>query len=80
MLTNIKEVKARRSPVVAVVAGDDEVVAELVDVVISVPQVDAIFSPVVNTVVMQLLAYHIARERGCPIDFPRNLAKSVTVE
>jgi len=80
MLTNIKEVKARRSPVIAVVEEGDEEVGELVDSVISVPQVDAIFSPVVNTVVMQLLAYHTAKQRGCPIDFPRNLAKSVTVE
>ncbi len=80
MLTNIKEVKARRSPVIAVVEEGDEEVGELVDSVISVPQVDAIFSPVINTVVMQLLAYYTAKQRGCPIDFPRNLAKSVTVE
>jgi len=80
MLTNIKEVKARRSPVIAVVEEGDEAVGELVDSVILVPQVDAIFSPVVNTVVMQLLAYHAAKQRGCPVDFPRNLAKSVTVE
>jgi glucosamine--fructose-6-phosphate aminotransferase (isomerizing) len=80
MLTNIKEVKARRSPVIAVVEEGDEEVEELVDSVISVPQVDAIFSPVINTVVMQLLAYYTAKQRGCPIDFPRNLAKSVTVE
>ncbi len=80
MLTNIKEIKARRSPVIAVVEEGDEEVEELVDSVISVPQVDAIFSPVINTVVMQLLAYYTAKQRGCPIDFPRNLAKSVTVE
>jgi len=80
MLTNIKEVKARRSPVIALVEEGDEVVGELVDSVIVVPQVGTIFSPVVNTVVLQLLAYHTAKQRGCPIDFPRNLAKSVTVE
>ena len=80
MLTNIKEVKARRSPVIAVVGEDNEAISELADSVITVPQVDAIFSPVVNTVVLQLLAYYTAKYRGCPIDFPRNLAKSVTVE
>ncbi|MEE8318156.1 MAG: glutamine--fructose-6-phosphate transaminase (isomerizing) [Dehalococcoidales bacterium] len=80
MLTNIKEVKARRSPVIAVVGEDNEAISELADSVIAVPQVDAIFSPVVNTVVLQLLAYYTAKYRGCPIDYPRNLAKSVTVE
>ena len=80
MLTNIKEVKARRSPVIAVVEEGDEVIGELVDSVITVPKVDAIFSPVVNTVALQLLAYYTAKHRGCPVDFPRNLAKSVTVE
>jgi glucosamine--fructose-6-phosphate aminotransferase (isomerizing) len=80
MLTNIKEVKARSSPVLALVEEGDEVVAEVGDSVIVVPKVDPLFSPVVNTVVLQLLAYYAAKERGCPIDFPRNLAKSVTVE
>ncbi len=80
MVTNIKEVKARQSPVLALVGEGDRNIEELVDWVIPVPQVDPIFSPVVNTVALQLLAYHIARERGCPIDYPRNLAKSVTVE
>lgn len=80
MLTNIKEIKARRSPVIALVEEGDEAVEELADSVIIVPQVDAIFSPVVNTVALQLLAYYTAKQRGCPIDFPRNLAKSVTVE
>ena len=79
-LTNIKEIKARRSPVIALVEEGDEEVREVADSVITVPQVDAIFSPVVNTVVLQLLAYYTAKQRGCPIDFPRNLAKSVTVE
>lgn len=80
MLTNIKEIKARKSPVIAVVGEGDEDIEELVDSVITVPKVDALFSPVVNVVVLQLLAYYTARERGCPIDYPRNLAKSVTVE
>jgi len=80
MLTNIKEVKARSSTVLALIEEGDEVVAEVADSVITVPKVDPLFSPVVNAVVLQLLAYYAAKERGCPIDFPRNLAKSVTVE
>lgn len=80
MLTNIKEIKARSSPVIAVTEGEDEAVEELADFVITVPHVEPLFSPVVNTVALQLLAYYAAKARGCPIDFPRNLAKSVTVE
>ncbi|GAI64059.1 unnamed protein product [marine sediment metagenome] len=80
MLTNIREVKARKSPLMALAEEGDEAIGELADFVINVPRVDAIFSPVVNAVALQLLAYYTAKERGCPIDFPRNLAKSVTVE
>jgi glucosamine--fructose-6-phosphate aminotransferase (isomerizing) len=80
VVTSIKEIKARHSPVLALAGEGDESVVGLADTVITVPQVDPVFSPVVNAVVLQLLAYYIARERGCPIDFPRNLAKSVTVE
>ena len=80
MLTNIKEVKTRKSPLIALADEGDETIRELADFVITVPRVDAIFSPVVNAVALQLLAYYTAKERGCPIDFPRNLAKSVTVE
>jgi len=80
MLTNIKEVKARGSPVIALADESDDTIGSIADSVIPVPGLDAIFSPVVNTVALQLLAYYVARERGCSIDFPRNLAKSVTVE
>lgn len=80
MLTNIKEIKARNSPVIALAEETDGVIGELVDLVIRVPRVTSIFSPVVNAVVLQLLAYYTAWYKGCPIDFPRNLAKSVTVE
>jgi glucosamine--fructose-6-phosphate aminotransferase (isomerizing) len=80
IITGIKEVKARHSPVLAVVSEGDETMTGLADLVITVPRLDPLFSPVVNSVVVQLLAYFIAKERGCPIDFPRNLAKSVTVE
>jgi glutamine---fructose-6-phosphate transaminase (isomerizing) len=80
IVTSIKEIKARHSPVLALVSEDDDTMVELADSVISIPRIDPLFSPVVNSVVLQLLAYFVARERGCPIDFPRNLAKSVTVE
>ncbi len=80
MLSNIKEVKARGAPGIALAVEGDEEIDQLADLVITVPKVDVIFSPVVNTVALQLLAYYTAKHRGCPIDTPRNLAKSVTVE
>jgi len=80
MLTNIKEIKARGSPVIALAEEGDGDIEQLADLVLTVPQADAIFSPVLNTVALQLLAYYAAKHRGCPIDTPRNLAKSVTVE
>ncbi len=80
MLTNIKEVKARKSPVIALTEEGSETIGELADLVVTVPKTDPILSPVVNTVALQLLAYYTAKQRGCPIDTPRNLAKSVTVE
>jgi glucosamine--fructose-6-phosphate aminotransferase (isomerizing) len=78
--TSIKEIKARKSPVLAVVGEGDETLVDLADSVITVPRTDPLFSPVVNAVVLQLLAYYVAKERGCPIDFPRHLAKTLTVE
>ena len=80
MLANIKEIKARESPVIALAGEDDEDIEQFVDHVIRVPGVSSIFSPVINSVVLQLLAYYAAKERGCAIDMPRNLAKSVTVQ
>jgi glutamine---fructose-6-phosphate transaminase (isomerizing) len=80
IVTSLKEIKARHSPLIVVAEENDDAAAGLADYVITVPEIDPLFSPVVNTVVLQLLAYFTAKERGCPIDFPRNLAKSVTVE
>lgn len=80
MLTNIKEVKSRKSPVIGLIREDDRENEKLVDMVIRVPNTHSMLSPIVNTITLQLLAYYAARYRGCPIDFPRNLAKSVTVE
>jgi glucosamine--fructose-6-phosphate aminotransferase (isomerizing) len=79
-LGNVKEIKARGAPVIAIAAEGDEEVEKYVDEVIRVPGTSAIFSPIPNTVALHLLAYWTAKERGCEIDKPRNLAKSVTVE
>jgi glucosamine--fructose-6-phosphate aminotransferase (isomerizing) len=80
MITSIKEAKAREAYVIAI--ADDEVagIDEIADVVLRVPHTDTLFSPIINSMVLQLLAYYTAKKRGCPIDFPRNLAKSVTVD
>jgi glucosamine--fructose-6-phosphate aminotransferase (isomerizing) len=79
-LGNVEEVKARNGTVVAVGTEDDSVLADLVDVFLPIPDVPEIVQPLVSIVPLQLLAYHVARLRGCDIDKPRNLAKSVTVE
>jgi glucosamine--fructose-6-phosphate aminotransferase (isomerizing) len=80
MITTIKEVKSRKCPVIALIREDDHDAEKLADMVIKVPVTHMLFSPIVNTIALQLLAYYTAKFRGCPIDFPRNLAKSVTVE
>ena len=80
MLSNIGEVSARESPVIGVGFDGDEDLQNYVERVIHVPKVAPLFSPIPVSVALQLLAYYIARERGCTIDKPRNLAKSVTVE
>ena len=80
MLSNISEVVARGSPVISVGMGQDPELEAISDESISIPQVPTILSPVPLTVVMQLIAYYTAKKRGCPIDKPRNLAKSVTVD
>ncbi|MGH9653756.1 MAG: SIS domain-containing protein, partial [Bryobacteraceae bacterium] len=79
-LSNIQEVKARSGRVVAVACERDEEVAHLADHVIPVPVTRELLLPLVEIVPLQLLAYHIAVRRGCDVDQPRNLAKSVTVE
>jgi glucosamine--fructose-6-phosphate aminotransferase (isomerizing) len=80
VMSNLEEVKARGGPVIAIAgAGDDEVEARA-DEVIHVPEVPEYLQPLVSVVPLQLLAYHIALLRGCDVDKPRNLAKSVTVE
>jgi len=80
MLSNIQEVKARGARVIAVATEGDTEVGRLADHVLEVPETPELLSPVVVTVPLQLLAYHIATLRGLDVDQPRNLAKSVTVE
>ncbi|HXY93182.1 MAG TPA: glutamine--fructose-6-phosphate transaminase (isomerizing), partial [Acidimicrobiia bacterium] len=80
MLSNIAEVKARGAEVVAVVTEGDTEAAALADHVLEVPRTHELLAPVVVAVPLQLLAYHVAKLRGCDVDQPRNLAKSVTVE
>jgi glucosamine--fructose-6-phosphate aminotransferase (isomerizing) len=79
-LSNIQEVKAREGIVIAVVTEGDEHVRKTADHVIEIPATRELFSPLLEIVPLQLLAYHIAVRRGCDVDQPRNLAKSVTVE
>jgi len=80
VMSNLEEVKARKGPVIAVACEGDEKIAEMADDVIYVPDVEEYLQPLVTAVPLQLLAYHIALLRGCNVDRPRNLAKSVTVE
>jgi len=80
VLSNIQEVKARGAEVIAVATEGDREIGRLVDHVLFVPRTHELLSPVMVTVPLQLLAYHIAKLRGCDVDQPRNLAKSVTVE
>ena len=80
VLANIEEIKARRGPVIAVVDDADSRVCDLADDVIEIPSVPDFLQPIVASVPLQLLAYHMAIVRGCDVDKPRNLAKSVTVE
>ena len=80
MMSNIQEVKARGARVIAIASEGDEEIRQHVDEVIYVPRVPEIISPFVNVVPMQLFSYYAAVSRGCDVDQPRNLAKSVTVE
>jgi len=80
VISNIQEVKARKGNVIAIVTEGDTVVKSMVDHVIEIPQTDDAFVPLLATIPLQLLSYHVAVMRGCNVDQPRNLAKSVTVE
>ena len=80
VVSNIQEVKARKGQVIAIVTEGDEQLKNTVDYTIEIPQSDDFFVPILATIPLQLLSYHIAVMRGCNVDQPRNLAKSVTVE
>ncbi|MBR0064806.1 MAG: glutamine--fructose-6-phosphate transaminase (isomerizing) [Paludibacteraceae bacterium] len=80
VVSNIQEIKARKGKVIAIVTEGDQLVSRLADYTIEVPQTEECLSPLLTVVPLQLLAYHIAVVKGCDVDQPRNLAKSVTVE
>lgn len=80
VVNNIQEVKAREGKVIAVVTEGDEVISKISDHVIEVPDVDEALMPLLSVVPLQIVSYYIAVMRGCNVDQPRNLAKSVTVE
>jgi glucosamine--fructose-6-phosphate aminotransferase (isomerizing) len=80
MLSNIQEVRARGAEVIAIATEGDTQIGAIADHVLEVPSTPELLSPVVVTVPLQLFAYHVAKLRGCDVDQPRNLAKSVTVE
>ncbi len=80
VVSNIQEVKARKGKIIALVSEGNKGLNELADHIIEVPETENCLSPILNTIPLQLLSYHIAVLRGCNVDQPRNLAKSVTVE
>ena len=80
IVSNIQEIKSRSGIIVAVVTKGDTQVRELADYIIEIPETSDALSPLITTIPLQLLSYHIAVMRGCNVDQPRNLAKSVTVE
>jgi glucosamine--fructose-6-phosphate aminotransferase (isomerizing) len=80
VVSNIQEVKARKGKIIAIVSEGNTGLNNIADHVIEVPETEESLSPLINTIPLQLLSYHIAVMRGCNVDQPRNLAKSVTVE
>jgi glutamine---fructose-6-phosphate transaminase (isomerizing) len=80
MASNLQEIKARRAPVIAIASESDPEAEQLADDVIRVPETLELLTPLLTVLPLQLFAYHMANLRGCDIDKPRNLAKSVTVE
>jgi len=80
IVSNIQEIKSRKGKIIAIVTEGDEMVRDLADHVIEVPETFESLTPLLTTIPLQLLSYHIALMRGCNVDQPRNLAKSVTVE
>lgn len=80
VVSNIEEIRARKGVIIAIVTKGDIDVKRLADYIIEIPETEEMLVPLLATIPLQLLAYHIAVQRGCTVDMPRNLAKSVTVE
>lgn len=80
IISNIQQVKARGGSVIAIVTKGDKAIKEIADHALEIPKVPECLSPIIVSIPLQLLAYHIAVKKGCNVDMPRNLAKSVTVE
>ncbi|MBO4250645.1 MAG: glutamine--fructose-6-phosphate transaminase (isomerizing) [Paludibacteraceae bacterium] len=80
VVSNIQEIKARKGRVIAIVTEGDTLVSKIADYIIEVPETEECLTPLLTVIPLQLLAYHIAVVKGCDVDQPRNLAKSVTVE
>ncbi len=80
VISNIQEVKARKGKIIAIVTQGDTQVKQMADYTIEIPETDEILVPLISVIPLQLLSYHVAVMRGCNVDQPRNLAKSVTVE
>jgi glucosamine--fructose-6-phosphate aminotransferase (isomerizing) len=80
MVSNIQEIRARRGKILILATEGDNKIKELSPEIIYIPKINEIFSPLLAVLPLQLLAYYIAVKRGCNVDQPRNLAKSVTVE
>lgn len=80
VVSNVQEVKTRSGKIISIVSEGDEIVKDMSDYCIEIPKTDELLSPLVASIPLQLLAYHIAVARGCDVDKPRNLAKSVSVE
>ncbi|HNX21816.1 MAG TPA: glutamine--fructose-6-phosphate transaminase (isomerizing) [Bacteroidales bacterium] len=80
VVSNVQEVKTRNGKIISIVSEGDEIVKSMSDYCIEIPKTDELLSPLVASIPLQLLAYHIAVARGCDVDKPRNLAKSVSVE
>ncbi len=80
VVSNIQEIKSRKAKIIAIVTEGDVTVKGIADHVIEIPDTEEALSPLLTTIPLQLLSYHIAVMRNCNVDQPRNLAKSVTVE
>lgn len=80
IVSNVQEVKARNGTVIAIVTEGDDTIVKMADYIVEIPQTDPVLVSLLSSIPLQLIAYHIATKRGCDVDQPRNLAKSVTVE